>query len=69
MSSYAVITVEVNMWIIKDWADNHIFNGQEFNSFEDAEEFLTEFMYCNDISYDESRSEYVISSQSNCHDN
>ena len=29
-------------WIIKDWADNHLFPEKEFNSFEDAWEFLYE---------------------------
>ena len=29
-------------WIIKDWADNHLFPEKEFNSFDDAQGFLYE---------------------------
>ena len=29
-------------WIIKDWAANHLFPEKEFDSFEDAWEFLYE---------------------------
>ena len=29
-------------WIIKDWADNHLFPEKDFDSFEDAWAFLYE---------------------------
>lgn len=29
-----------NKYIIKDWADNHLFKDMEFNSFEDGWDFL-----------------------------
>ena len=44
-------------WIIKDWAGNLCFHDKEFNSFNDAEEYLSEYLGDN---YDEDRSEYYI---------
>lgn len=44
-------------WIIHDWAGNVMFNGQKFNSFDDAEEFLSEKL---DNTYETDRQEYEI---------
>ena len=44
-------------WIIKDWAGNTCFNGQSFNDFDDAEDFLTSELGDN---YDTDRQEYWI---------
>lgn len=32
------------IYVILDWAGNDVFNGKEFKSFDDADEFLTEFI-------------------------
>lgn len=45
------------MYIIQDWAGNVCFNGKEFASFDDAEEFLSEKL---DDNYEEERGEYYI---------
>lgn len=45
------------MFIIKDWAFNICFSSKEFDSFDDAEEFLSNFLGDN---YDEDRGEYHI---------
>lgn len=50
------------MWIIKDWASNVCFNGKEFESFEDGEEFLCEKLGDN---YEEDRQEYYILQEGN----
>lgn len=44
-------------WMIIDWANNEIFKGKLFDSFEDAEDFLSEFL---GDSYEENRGEYYI---------
>jgi len=44
-------------YIIKDWAGNVCFFGQEFETWDDAEEFLCIKL---DDSYDEDRGEYYI---------
>lgn len=44
-------------WRISDWAGNVCFDGKVFKSFEDAEEFLSEFLGDD---YEESRQEYEI---------
>lgn len=44
-------------WIILDWAGNDVFSGRLFKSFEDGEEFLSEFL---GDKYEEDRQEYYI---------
>ncbi len=44
-------------WIIYDWANNDVFQGKEFKTFEDGEEFLSFYLGDN---YEESRQEYEI---------
>ena len=44
-------------WIIEDWAGNICFDGMEFDSFDAAEEFLSEKL---DGGYDTDRGEYYI---------
>lgn len=46
-----------NIFIVKDWADNVRLNGKEFGSFEEAEEFLSEWLGDD---YDTDRQEYYI---------
>lgn len=48
------------MWIIKDWADNVMFNGKKFKDFEDGEAHLMEFFEDNFMDYEENRGEYVV---------
>lgn len=45
------------MFEIKDWTGNLCFNGRQFESFDDAESFLSETL---DENYDEDRGEYYI---------
>jgi len=46
-------------FVIYDWTGNKMFDGEEFKSFEDAEEFLTN--YLNEHGdYEEDRQEYYI---------
>lgn len=45
------------MFIIEDWAGNHCFKDFEFNSFDDAEDFLSNTL---DEQYDEERGEFYI---------
>jgi len=52
-------------WIIKDWTGSIKFNGMKFKSFEDADEFLTEWIYKNyphtvddEKAFSEERGEY-----------
>ncbi len=44
-------------WIIKDWTGNLCFQGEEFESFEDAEEFISERLGDD---YEDARGEYEI---------
>ncbi len=44
-------------WLIIDWAGNIVFNGETFESFDDAEEFLCEKL---DNDYELGREEYYI---------
>ena len=44
-------------WIIKDWANNICFNGQAFDDYLDAEDFLASELGDN---YDTDRQEYYI---------
>lgn len=44
-------------WIIKDWAGNLKFNGKSFESFEDGEDFLCQFLGDN---YDTDRQEFFV---------
>jgi len=46
---------------IYDWAGNDIFDGENFSSFSDAEEYLTEFLTESNKDYDTERGEYEIS--------
>lgn len=50
----------MNKFIIKDWADNILFKGEEFNSFDDAESFLCGYFEDNGWNYDDTRGEYYI---------
>lgn len=43
------------VWIIKDWIGNVCFRGKEFDSFDDAEDFLCETLGDD---YEEDRGEY-----------
>lgn len=43
--------------IIEDWAGNRMFPEMDFNNFEEAEEYLAEFL---DGGYEEERGEYII---------
>lgn len=45
------------MFIIEDWAGNICFKGQEFNTFDDAEDFLSEKL---GDEYETDRQEYEI---------
>lgn len=47
-------------FIIKDWANNILFNEKQFKSFDDAEEFLSEYLDDNGLNYEEERGEYYI---------
>ena len=44
-------------YVIVDWANNLVFNTIDFESFDDAESYLAEFLGDN---YDTDRQEYVI---------
>jgi hypothetical protein len=44
-------------YIIKDWADNTLFKGQEFDSFDDAESFLASYFEDQGLNYDDERGE------------
>lgn len=44
-------------WVILDWAGNYVFRGKEFNNFDDAEQYLSEFLGDD---YDADRGEYEI---------
>lgn len=48
--------------VIYDWAGNLKFNGKQFETFEDAEEFLSEWFEKNGLDYDDFRGEYSITS-------
>ena len=49
-------------YVIYDWAGNLKFNGKRFATFEDAEEFLSEYFDKNGMEYEEWRDEYFIQS-------
>jgi hypothetical protein len=49
--------MENQSWYIVDWANNHIFGNMNWKSFDDAEEFLCEFL---DDNYETDRQEYYI---------
>jgi len=48
------------MYLIYDWAGNRIFPLKSWGTFEDAEEFLCEFL---DDKYEEDRGEYYITEE------
>jgi len=49
------------MFMIKDWAGNICFNGQEFEDFEDAWGFVYEFYrYLDEDEFDERMSEFEV---------
>jgi hypothetical protein len=48
------------MWIIKDWADNHLFQDRQFESFEDGWDFLFDFFSENNMDCDEWAQEYGV---------
>lgn len=48
------------MYNIIDWAGNDCFDGKTFKTFDDAEEFLSEFFDDEGLDYDEERGEYEI---------
>ncbi len=45
------------MFVIYDWAGNVKFHGAQFDSFDDAEEFLSAYL---DDRYDDDRQEFEI---------
>lgn len=47
-------------YIIKDWADNHLFQNKEFKSFEDAWEFLYETFEKESDEDEEFLSDYYV---------
>lgn len=49
------------MWTIKDWANNECFNSEEFNTFDNAEDFLLMELGQD---YEDDRQEYYISEAS-----
>ena len=52
------------MWIIQDWAGNVCFGGAEFDSFDDAEEFISNQL---EHDYDEFRGEfYIVNMEEEC---
>ena len=52
--------------IIKDWAGNTCFFGKTFESFHDADSFLSEkFGHLPDEEYEEERGEYYIEEVAN----
>ena len=46
--------------VIYDWAGNLKFNGKQFPTFEDADEFLSGYFDKEGLDYDEWREEYYI---------
>lgn len=51
----------VTKYYIEDWAGNTCFHGKTFESFEDADAFLSElFGHLTDERYNEERDEYYI---------
>ncbi len=48
------------MAVIRDWTGALCFKNK-FETFDDAEEFLTEFLESNELDYNEYRGEYYIS--------
>lgn len=50
----------MSIWIIKDWADNLLFNGKEFDSFDNAEQFLCEHFENKELDYEENRGDIYI---------
>ena len=57
MHNIRVKIISENNFHIKDWAGNICYNGQTFNDFDDAEDFL-----CMELgdNYDTDRQEYYI---------
>ena len=47
----------MSTWHILDWLSNAPFQDKEFKDFDDAEEYLTDYLGKN---YDESREDYEI---------
>jgi hypothetical protein len=55
--------MNIKKFKIKDWAGNELFDGQTFETFDDAEEALTEYFDSYDTAdeyYEENRGEYEI---------
>ncbi len=58
----------MNRWVIKDWAGFYPFNkyiksgsaDQDFASFDDAEEFLSNWFEKQNLDYETNRGEYYI---------
>ena len=51
----------MSSWIIKDWIDNTVCFGLDFQTFDDAEAFLSDFIEVwLGEDYDENRQEYFI---------
>jgi len=57
----------MSTWIIKDWANNVMFNSKEFDTFDNADEFLTVWIektypetIDNDDKFLEIKDEYYI---------
>lgn len=51
---------QLSTYRIEDWGGNHLFIDREFMDFEEAEEFLSQYFYDNEIDYEEGRQEYEI---------
>ena len=48
------------MFIIQDWAGNDCITTYHFDSFDDAEEHLVQFLDDENLDYEENRGEYSI---------
>ncbi len=47
-------------FIIHDWAGNHLFPNEQFETFEDGDAFLDGYFYENNLNPEENRQEYYI---------
>ena len=47
-------------YTILDWMSNDVFRGKTFPSFDDAEEYLSNFFDRSNMDYEEWRQEYYI---------
>ncbi len=54
------------MWIIKDWANNDMFDERLFKSYDEAADFLMEFLNDSNMDIDEWFDEYWIRNIKDC---